>query len=48
MEMVYTSATLQCLPHRFHRVDLDTSDMEVKMMKQQQQQQQKKTKKRYM
>lgn len=44
MEMVYTSATLQCLPHRFHRVDLDTSDMEVKMMKQQQ----KKTKKRYM
>lgn len=45
MEMVYTSATLQCLPHRFHRVDLDTSDMEVKMMKQQQQ---KKTKKRYM
>lgn len=47
MEMVYTSATLQCLPHRFHRVDLDTSDMEVKMMKKQQQQQ-KKTKKRYM
>lgn len=47
MEMVYTSATLQCLPHRFHRVDLDTSDMEVKMMKQQHQQQ-KKTKKRYM
>lgn len=45
MEMVYTSATLQCLPHRFHRVDLDTSDMEAKMMKQQQQ---KKTKKRYM
>lgn len=45
MEMVYTSATLQCLPHRFHRVDLDTSDMEVKMMKQQQQN---KTKKRYM
>lgn len=47
MEMVYTSATLQCLPHRFHRVDLDTSDMEVKMMMKQQQQH-KKTKKRYM